>query len=340
MLILNGVQHYQKKSSRKLFLGIGNFDGVHLGHQALLKRVLSEAKQHRGIPAILTFRIHPQHILHPDHKPKLLFSTEHKNILLARLGIEVCFQIDFTESFSQIDPFEFVRVWLCQKLNVREVCMGYNARFGKGRRGDGALMAHLAREHGFEFCRIPPVRVEGEGVSSSRLRILIREGKLKEAAACLGRPYSLIAEVVSGAGRGADLGFPTANLQTTGLVLPPNGVYTAWTRVVHAKTRAGTGSKKLEVTADKWVKSVLNVGLRPTFKGNEQEPTVEVFVLDKPKLQLYGKSLEVVFERYLRTEKEFTTIEALKRQIQEDVLKARGLTVPPKKQTLSDVLSS
>ncbi|MBP9866197.1 MAG: riboflavin biosynthesis protein RibF [Candidatus Omnitrophica bacterium] len=329
MRILSDVRQYQRKSSRDLFLGIGNFDGLHLGHQALLERVLSEARQHGGIPAILTFRIHPQQILHPENKQQLLFSAEYKNVLLARAGIEICFQIDFTEKFSQIDPFVFAREWLCEKLKVREVCMGYNARFGKGRRGDGALMAHLARELGFEFCRIPPVRVGGESVSSSRVRNLVREGRLGEIAACLGRSFSLMSEVVHGAGRGSDLGFPTANLKIGETVLPPCGVYTAWTRVVEAPGADGSASKEMQLKSGKWFKSVLNLGIRPTFKENKPEQALEVFILDQPSLKLYGQRLEVVFERYLRPEKAFTSIDALKKQIHKDVLQAQKLSHVP-----------
>jgi len=329
MRILNDVRQYQRKSSRKLFLGIGNFDGLHLGHQALLDRVLSEARQHNGIPAILTFRIHPQQILHPERKPRLLFSTEYKNVLLARAGIEVCFQIDFTEKFSQIDPFVFAREWLCQKLKVREVCMGYNARFGQGRRGDGALMAHLARELGFEFCRIPPVRVGNESVSSSRVRGLVKEGKLGEVKACLGRQLSLMAEVVHGSGRGADLGFPTANLKTESVVLPPCGVYTAWTRTATMSGADSSSSKLMQVKSGQWFRSVLNLGYRPTFKENQSEPTLEVFILDQPNLKLYGCSLEVVFDRFLRPEKAFSNTHSLIRQIKTDVLKAKRLATSP-----------
>jgi riboflavin kinase/FMN adenylyltransferase len=329
MRIFGDVRQYHSKSSRDLFLGIGNFDGLHLGHQALLDRVLSEARQHKGVPAILTFRIHPQQILHPEKKPRLLFSAEYKNVLLARAGIEICFQIDFTEKFSQIDPFVFAREWLCEKLKVREVCMGYNARFGQGRRGDGALMAHLARELGFEFCRIPPVRAAGESVSSSRLRGLVKEGKLGEVQACLGRPFSLMGRVVQGAGRGRGMGFPTANLQTGGIVLPPYGVYTAWTRTVKPRGADPDSVKKLQVTHGQWFKSILNLGYRPTFKENQPEPTLEVFILDRPGLGLYGQTLEVVFERYVRSEKAFTSIESLKKQIQRDVIQAQKLLIQP-----------
>jgi len=330
MRIFSDVRQYPSKPTKGLFLGIGNFDGLHLGHQALLERVLSEARQHRGVPAILTFRIHPQQILHPEKKPQLLFSSEYKNVLLARAGIKICFQIDFTEKFSQIDPFVFAREWLCEKLQVREVCMGYNARFGKGRRGDGALMAHLARELGFEFCRIPPVRAGGESVSSSRVRGLVREGKLAEVEACLGRPLSLMAEVIHGAGRGSDLGFPTANLKTDGMILPPCGVYAAWTRTVKSSGASPDSAKEMQVKYGQWVKAVLNLGYRPTFKENKPEPTLEVFILDRPGLKLYGQSLEVVFDRYLRPEKDFSDVQALRRQIQKDVSTAnQRLAQPP-----------
>lgn len=327
MRILSDVRHYKNKSARDLFLGIGNFDGLHLGHQALLERVLKEARQHRGIPAILTFRIHPQQILHPERKQQLLFSSAYKNTLLARAGIEVCFQIDFTEKFSQIDPFIFAEEWLYKKLKVREVCMGYNARFGQGRKGDGALMAHLARQLGFEFCRIPPVRAGGESVSSSRIRGLVREGKLHEVRACLGRPLSLMAEVVCGAGRGAKLGFPTANLKIEGAVLPPSGVYASWARVVkNSRKDSGRSGYEMQTKSGQWFRSVLNLGYRPTFKESISEPVLEVFILDRPGLELYGCSLEIVFDSFLRPEKAFSKVGSLQRQIQSDIRRVRKLT--------------
>ncbi len=323
MQILTDIREYKPDPRRPLFLGIGNFDGLHLGHQALLARVLSEARAHRGIPAILTFRTHPQHVLHPDQKPSLLMPPDYKRILLERSGIDLCFEIEFTPAFSQIDAVAFVRDWLCAKLQVREVCMGYNARFGQGRKGDGALMALVSREMGFAFCRIPPVHAAGSSVSSSRIRELVRNGKLAEAGACLGRPYSLMAEVIPGAGRGKDLGFPTANLKDTGTVLPPCGVYTAWSRIL---------------PSGPWLKSVLNLGFRPTFNENIAKPSLEVFILTHSGDDIYGKSLEVIFGDYLRPEKAFPDAASLARQIQKDAAKARkSLGTGPKAWTCPDL---
>ncbi len=332
MQILTEIKQSRPDSKRPLILGLGNFDGLHLGHQALVRPVIREAARCKGIPALMTFRSHPQHVLRPSVKKPLLVSGPYKLFLFAQAGIKVCFWLDFTQKFAKTDPVLFVREWLLEKLGVREVCMGYNARFGRDRKGDGALMGLLSRELGFTFSQIPPVKAAGETVSSSRIRSLVDEGRLKEAHACLGRPFSLLGRVVHGAGRGKSLGFPTANLELGSTVLPPRGVYPVWVRRIKGLEIRQTSPKEqtIQPRASSWIKGVLNLGFRPTFEKTKKALHVEVFLLDYKGQDLYGESLEVVFCERLREEKAFSSAPALGRQIRTDCRRARRILMRSK----------
>ncbi len=321
MKVLTKINQYRPVKTKPLFLGLGNFDGLHLGHQALIHRVVDRARRTGGIPALLTFRTHPQHVLHPDKKWPLLFSGDYKLFLFQQAGIELCFWLNFTKKFAKTDAENFVRKWLDGKLRVREICMGYNARFGRDRKGDGALMKILSHELGFDFSDTPPVKVAGEIVSSSRIRQLVETGNLSAAKACLGRPFSLLGEVVYGAGRGKKLGFPTANLNLTSTALPPRGVYPVWVRRIEW-TGVSRSSGKIGImqpNTDKWVKGILNLGFRPTFERRTKVLHAEVFILNYTGSDFYGKKLEVVFSDRLREERTFPDAKALKRQIQTDI---------------------
>lgn len=324
MQILREISAYHPAKGRPLILGIGNFDGLHRGHQALIGHVLHEARTCRGVPALLTFRTHPQHVLHPAAKPRLLFSGAHKLFLFAQSGIQLCFWLDFTPALARTDPVVFVRDWLFRRLGVREICMGYNARFGRDRKGDGALMGLLSRELGFKFSQIPPVKAAGETVSSSRIRRLVEAGELNDARDCLGRAFSVLGRVVRGAGRGKSLGYPTANLELESRILPPAGVYPVWVRRVGGLTIKPGKDKvfNLQPKLFQWVKGVLNLGIRPTFEDGKAGLQLEVFLLDYRGPELYGAMLEVAFENRLREEKKFADAAGLARQIKKDCVNA------------------
>ncbi len=315
-----------KASSRNpLVLGIGNFDGVHEGHRALLRRVSEKARECCGKTAVFTFREHPQHILHPRKKPHLLTDVRHKLILFSEIGVEVCFLIPFTRKFSQMTAREFVEKVLVERLNVRGVALGFNARFGHDRSGDVRLMGELAKEFGFEFVEASPVTVGSDFVSSSRIRKLVEGGDLEEAEECLGRPYSILAPVVHGVGRGKGLGYPTANLDVRDRVMPPEGVYPVLLRVLDCgKEEPGAlGFEKFSpCLSDRWFAGAMNFGRRPTFDSSEKIPCAEVFILDFQG-DLYGKSLEVVFFPRIRGEIAFEDAGALKKQIAEDIRQVR-----------------
>ena len=326
MRILKDLEAFRPNPDLPLILGLGNFDGVHLGHQALLKQVVDKAHRRKEIGAVFTFLEHPQSILHPESRPQLLSSPVHKLFLLDRVGIELCFLMPFTREFAKMDPAAFVEEILVKRLRVSEVCLGHNARFGHERKGDAALMRKLAFRHGFLFEQMPPVKAAGNFVSSSRIRKLIEMGDLENAAGCLGRPFSIFATVVRGVGRGAGLGTPTANLEPESEILPPEGVYPVTLRVICYKetSKAGKGTEEFKVGADgPWLEGVLNYGRRPTFAQKEIHPIPEVFILDFQG-ELYGKTLEVVFHPRLRSEAAFANPEALKTQIAQDIKAARS----------------
>lgn len=301
-----------------LFLGLGNFDGVHLGHQALLKEVVRQARGKKGLAAVFTFPEHPQAILHPETQPKLLNSPEQKLFLLSELGLDLCFLIPFTSGFSKIEAVSFVGEILVKRLKVRKVFLGYNARFGHDRKGDTPSMGEWARRFGFEFQEMEPVKVAGDFVSSGRIRKLIEAGNLGEAEQCLGRPFSRLGQVVKGSGRGTELGYPTANLEWQTEILIPEGVYPVFLREVKIQWKKET----FDAETGPWRKAALNLGRRPTFEEKRAALVAEAFILDY-KGDLYGKTVEVAFYPRLRSEQKFSDLETLKRQIRRDVGQVR-----------------
>lgn len=322
MRILNDFRGYEP-DARPLVLALGNFDGVHLGHRELLSRVTGSARALNGRAAVMTFREHPQHVLHPSAKPPLLTSLEHKLFLLAENGIELCFLMSFTTEFAGLDPETFVREVLVKRLRVQEVYLGHNARFGRNREGDASLMKRLSAECGFGFQPLESVQEGGEAVSSSRIRTMIREGRLEEAERCLGRKFSVFGRVVRGAGRGSQIGFPTANLEVASEILPPLGVYPVEVREMEPGSlgdeREG-GERVLK--AGPWRAGILNYGYRPTFKEGEKRAVPEAYLFDF-KGDLYEKTLEIRFYPRIRPEMTFSGVETLKNQIQSDILQAR-----------------
>lgn len=325
MLVYREIENYSPQAPKPLFLAIGNFDGVHLGHQKILKKAVEDARRADGVAAVFTFPEHPQKILHTGQGPLLLSSVEQKLFLLQNAGIEICFLQSFTEEFSRLEAEDFVRKILCGRLKVRKVYMGYNARFGHGRKGDGDLMHELAAQFNFEFEKAAPVEAAGNPISSSRIRWLVEAGEFEKAAECLGRPWSFFAKVIHGQGRGAGLGYPTANFDMKGRVLPPLGVYPMAVRQVNVQeNKQGAGSVLNIKTDGGWMKAVANCGYRPTIHPGAQEIVLEAFILDQPGIELYDRTLEVLFYPRLRAEKTFSSKEELQAQIGRDIEAARN----------------
>ena len=324
MIVWTRVHHYEQDPHRPLILALGNFDGVHLGHQQILKSVARQAKKRGGIPAVLTFSEHPQRVLHQTGKPPLLTSPQHRLFLFEEQSVEVCFLIHFTLALSKVTPERFVEEWLVKQLAVKEVHLGYNAHFGSGRSGDCRLMKKLAGPLGFDFYEVEPVKIGGEFVSSSLIRQAVQQGDLSRAAECLGRPFTLFASVVRGKGWGRKLGYPTANLKAHSEVFPPRGVYPVEVRERSFRLRPAETKDKFNYEIDaarEWRRGILNYGIRPTFSSGSAAEVAEVFLFNF-KGDLYGKTLEVRFYSRLREEKEFRSSEELVKAIQQDVSNA------------------
>lgn len=289
-----------------LCVAIGVFDGVHLGHQALIRRALREAEKMQGSAVVLTFHPHPARVLRPDSAPHLLTSTPHKLRLIEELGCEYLLQIKFDAAFAAQLPEVFIEALTGSASSLRMICVGHNWAFGKGRSGNVALLAALGEKLGYETLEIEPVEVDGELVSSTRIRKAIEAGDFETARRFLGRDYTILGTVQPGAGRGRGIGFPTANLSAHNERFPPNGVYA------------------VRVLMDsRWFDGVANVGVRPTV-GDALDRVLEVHIFDFS-VDLYGRELEVKFERFLRPEKRFSSVEELRAQIGRDAALAREI---------------
>ena len=324
MKVWTRLEHYQPDPKRPLILALGNFDGVHLGHQEIIRLVLERAQKRKGTPAVLTFFDHPQRVLHHAKEPGLLTSPQHRLFLFQNLGIEICFLLRFTLSFSKTSAETFVEEFLIKRLAVKEIHLGYNAHFGFGRGGDCELMRKLAKRFGFEFHEMEPVKQGGGFISSSLIRQAIKEGDLERAGRLLGRPFSITAQVIRGRGRGKSLGFPTANLKPHSEILPPRGVYPAEVREHSFLLKPFLPKNGFLYEAKepgKWMQGILNLGSRPTF-GNGGIEIPEVFLFDFNG-NLYRKTVEVVFHPKLRDEKKFRNTEELRQAIEEDVSRAK-----------------
>ena len=287
-------------------LALGNFDGLHRGHLKIIERVRRGAAEHGGTPMAMTFDPHPPRVVRPDKAPPLLMTTPQKLEALDRAGIRCVAVVRFTHEMSQWDPEAFVRTVLVDWLRVAEVWVGANFLFGHERSGNFSLLRTLGQRYGFRADKIDPVRYKEFVVSSTRIRRLVTEGRIDEAAALLGHQYVLDGTVIQGRQRGRTIGFPTANLRTTNELIPPHGVY-ATTLTIDGIVHA----------------SITNIGVRPTF-GENTETTVETHVLGYEG-DLYGREVRLGFVQRLRDERKFDDIDALKAQIEADVRRAERL---------------
>jgi riboflavin kinase / FMN adenylyltransferase len=287
-------------------LALGNFDGLHRGHMKIIDRVRQRAGERAGTPAAMTFEPHPPRVLRPDKAPPLLMTKEQKIEALARSGMQGLALVRFTRELSLWDPEMFVRTVLVDWLHVAEVWVGANFLFGHERSGTFSVLRTLGARYGFRAEKIDPVRYKDFVVSSTRVRRLVSEGRVDEAGALLGHHYFVDGTVVKGAGRGRELGIPTANVSTPNELVPPSGVYATLLRV------------------DGIVfPSVTNIGLRPTF-GDVRQPVIEAHVLDYDR-DLYDASVRLSFVQRLRDERAFPDVDALRAQIDADRRSARRL---------------
>ena len=286
-----------------LALGIGVFDGVHLGHLAVIRCTLAAARESDGTPVIVTFDPHPARILRPENPPRLLTSTAHKLQLLAGAGVENVLLVEFNSAFAGQSPDEFIRRLAVH--SVKTICVGEDWAFGKNRSGNVDFLRQLGSDLGYSVIAVPPVKIGSEIVSSTLIRRAVEAGELDRAEQYLGRPYTILGTVVSGAKLGRTIGFPTANLSAHNEQFPPNGVYAI---------RARVGSNSHE--------GVANIGVRPTMDDATPGRLLEVHLFDFDH-DLYGQDIEISFAKFLRPEQKFPDLDALRAQISADSTKAR-----------------
>jgi riboflavin kinase/FMN adenylyltransferase len=291
---------------RKVCLAIGVFDGVHLGHQQIIRQTIADARQHDAIALVLTFDQHPNAIVAPDRLPPLIYSPAQKLRAIESLGTDALLIIRFNKDFSQQTGEKFIRSLARDLGKIQSICVGADFVFGQKRSGNVALLKQLGTELSFSVHGLAAVSLDGEVVSSTRIREAIRAGDFDAASQMLGRPYAIAGRVVEGDRIGRQLGFPTANLDITGLLLPPSGVYAGRTCVQ---------TKNYCVA--------LNIGLRPTVASGQPQLRVEAHLLDFDG-QLYGEELAVEIGKKLRDERKFASPMELREQIARDVAQVRS----------------
>jgi riboflavin kinase/FMN adenylyltransferase len=290
---------------------IGNFDGLHVGHRAIIETVVERARQIGGEAVAYTFYPHPRQVLTPDRAPKLLLTIEQRVELIREAGIDTVIVETFTREFAKTTAEEFIRNILHQRIRPVEVYVGYDFHFGRERGGSMRLLAELGPKLGFSVTIIPEVTVDAGDVNSTRIRQLLAEGRVEEAFAMLGRNYTIRGEVVQGQRRGRELGFPTANLEPENAILPAPGVYAGRFRLLDEGDPA-RGTEWLAVT---------NIGVRPTFE-DERRLVAEAHLLDFDG-DVYGRRIELSFAHRLRSERRFEGVETLREQIARDVEEGR-----------------
>ena len=288
-----------------LFLAIGAFDGVHLGHQAVISTSARHAREAGGTPVVVTFDPHPAKVLRPTTAPHLLTATQHKIALIRDLGVAHLLVQNFDRQFAETPPEDFVEQLVAHGKPLREICVGHEWSFGKGRAGNLALLKKLGTTYDFDVIGVQAVTVNGEVVSSTAIRRAVADGDLIKATQMLGREYTILGTVKTGEKLGRKLGFPTANLSAHSEQFPPNGVYVAEARLAGALYRG-----------------VANLGYRPTVSSGNPERLLELHLFDLNR-DIYGEEIEVRFLRYLRPEQKFENVEALAAQIAQDVAQAR-----------------
>lgn len=313
-----------------VLLAAGFFDGVHRGHQAIIRKIVSAARLEHGAAWVMTFDTHPLKILHPETAPRLLTSTPHKLRLLKAMGVHGCIVVPFTRTLARQEPKAFIAMLARAAPSLRRIVIGRNWTFGKQGRGTPAMLRFMAPCFGFKITVIPPVRWHGKAVSSTRIRAAVLAGRLAEAAAMLGRPFSLLGTVVPGCGLGRKLGIPTANLNPHNEIVPPDGVY-----IVQAHWDGST------------YPGIVNLGIRPTIthlrsdgysgparlrlppgacppeRAGKGGSVLELHLFGLRR-NLYGKAIEVTFLKKLRRERVFPSLEALQRRIRLDIEQAKA----------------
>ncbi len=307
-----------REFARSPYFAIGTFDGLHRGHRAVLAALLRAARRDAAPAMVLTFAPHPMAVLRPQGGPLALTTGAQRVRLLGAMGLDGLVELAFDRELAAVPAVDFVREYLCRRAGARRAFVGADFTFGAGAGGNADALAALGRKAcGLETTVVPLVRADGAPVSSTRIRLALREGRPGLAARLLGRPYALEGPVVPGEQRGATLGFPTANVAIPeGVAVPAPGVYATRTALV---ARPAERTEQPEA----WRDGVANLGVRPTFAG-AGGLRLEVHLLDFTG-DLYGAVVEVQFIRRLRGERRFADVAALRAQIVRDVARARAV---------------
>jgi riboflavin kinase/FMN adenylyltransferase len=290
---------------RKVCVAIGVFDGVHLGHQQVIKQIISDARQQNGISLALTFDRHPATIVAPAKAPQLIYPIPQKLREIGELGVDAILLNEFTREFSLQTGEQFVRNLARDLTRLTSVSVGSTFTFGHKKSGNVDLLRQLGTELGFHLHGLAAVSLDGQVVSSTRIRERIAAGDLDAASQMLGRPYSIRGRVIRGDQLGRKLGFPTANIDIAGLLTPPHGVY--------AVIATANGFA---------IRGVANIGMRPTLSSRQPERRFEVHLLNFSE-EIYDRDLEVIFGGFIRPEQRFASLEELKAQIARDISSAQ-----------------
>lgn len=297
MNIFHGIENSEIQRPTVLTLGV--YDGLHLGHQAIVRTVVDRALLADAVPTLITFDPHPRQVLRPETAPPLLQTFHQKTEGLRLLGIQQIVVLEFNHQLAALSAEEFVERFIVKGLQAREVYLGKGFAFGNQRRGNIELLQNLSRQFDFLADEVPEVQLRGHRISSTMIRKLLKTGRVNLARRMLGRPYGIEGVVTAGHGIGRKLLFPTANLEIQNRVLPADGVYVT-----------------LALVDGLWRRSVTNIGKRPTF-GGEQESKVETHLIDFDQ-DLYGQTIRVRVLHRLRGEKKFSGVDELRAQIAQD----------------------
>lgn len=304
MRIVRGVAHIPKDIPLPV-VTLGNFDGVHLGHQSIFQKIRKRARDIGGTAVVFTFEPHPLKVITPERSPLLLNTPARREQIIEDAGIDMLILAEFTLSFAEMEPALFVENILWEKIRPAEIHVGPDYAFGKGRKGTISLLEELGGKLGFVVTVEEPFLLDGQVVSSTRVRDCLARGDMAGASRLLGRYYSIEGEVIGGAGRGHSLGFPTANIRTPNELTPRDGVYAVFVEV-----------------EGKWHEGAANLGTNPTFGEGGMNYEVHIFDFHD---EIYQKQVRIHFVERIREERKFETVDQLVRQIASDVETARLL---------------
>jgi riboflavin kinase/FMN adenylyltransferase len=304
------MQHFRSLDDvhyNGVWLTIGSFDGIHLGHQEIIRTLTAEAREVGASAAVLTFYPHPAEVLRGRDFPFYLTSPDEKAGLLEKLGVDVVITHPFDREVASTSAHEFMNV-LFQHLEFRHLKVGHDFSLGRNREGNAQILREIGKDLGYDVTQIPPLKIDDQIVSSSRIRFLLGAGQVEEAARLLGRNYTIQGKIVIGDQRGQTIGFPTANFDIWKMrAIPAAGVYVS----------------RVEFNGTIY-DAVTNIGVRPTFETSPVPPRVEAHLLDFQG-DLYGQSLKLEFLQRLRGEQRFASIDELVHQIQRDINSARSI---------------